>query len=50
MPTWLAEVSLQSDAIVFSPVGVVTFNDETERYLCAAVLRPGNVMASACAV
>ncbi|MGH3118861.1 MAG: IS1380 family transposase, partial [Gaiellales bacterium] len=28
----------------------VTFNDEVEQYLCAAVLRPGNVPASAGAV
>ena len=27
--------------------GFVTFNDEAEQYLCAAVLRPGNVTASA---
>ena len=28
-------------------MGFVTFNDEAEQYLCAAVLRPGNVTASA---
>ncbi len=27
-------------------MGFVTFNDETEQYLCAAVLRPGNVTAA----
>jgi hypothetical protein len=31
-------------------VGFVSFDDEVEQYLCAAVLRPGNVPASACAV
>ena len=31
-------------------MGFVTFNDEAEQYLCAAVLRPGNVTASAGAV
>jgi hypothetical protein len=30
--------------------GFVTFNDEAEQYLCAAVLRPGNVTAAAGAV
>ncbi|MDE3188321.1 MAG: IS1380 family transposase, partial [Acidobacteriota bacterium] len=28
-------------------IGFVTFNDEAEQYLCAAVLRPGNVTAAA---
>ena len=28
-------------------MGFVTFNDEAEQYLCAAVLRPGNVTATA---
>jgi hypothetical protein len=28
-------------------MGFVTFNDEAEQYLCAAVLRPGNVTAAA---
>src|ERR1035438_7483315 len=27
-------------------MGFVTFNDEAEQYLCAAVLRPGNVTAA----
>jgi hypothetical protein len=31
-------------------MGFVTFNDEAEQYLCAAVLRPGNVTATAGAV
>ena len=31
-------------------MGFITFNDEAEQYLCAAVLRPGNVTASAGAV
>jgi hypothetical protein len=31
-------------------MGFVTFNDEAEQYLCAAVLRPGNVTAPAGAV
>jgi hypothetical protein len=31
-------------------MGFVTFNDESEQYLCAAVLRPGNVTAAAGAV
>jgi hypothetical protein len=31
-------------------MGFVTFNDEPEQYLCAAVLRPGNVTAAAGAV
>src|ERR1035437_3043015 len=31
-------------------MGFVTFNNEAEQYLCAAVLRPGNVTASAGAV
>ena len=30
--------------------GFVSFNDEAEQYLCAAVLRPGNVTAAAGAV
>jgi hypothetical protein len=31
-------------------MGFVTFNDEADEYLCAAVLRPGNVTAAAGAV
>ena len=31
-------------------MGFVTFNGEAEQYLCAAVLRPGNVTAAAGAV
>jgi hypothetical protein len=31
-------------------MGFVTFNDEADQYLCAAVLRPGNVTAAAGAV
>jgi hypothetical protein len=31
-------------------MGFVTFNDVAEQYLCAAVLRPGNVTAAAGAV
>jgi hypothetical protein len=31
-------------------MGFVTFNDEAEQYLCAAMLRPGNVTAAAGAV
>ena len=31
-------------------MGFVTFNDEVEQYMCAAVLRPGNVTAAAGAV
>jgi len=31
-------------------MGFVTFNDEAEQYLCAAVLRPGNVTAATGAV
>jgi hypothetical protein len=31
-------------------VGFVSFNDEAEQYLCAAVLRPGNVPAAMGAV
>jgi hypothetical protein len=28
-------------------MGFITFNDEADQYLCAAVLRPGNVTATA---
>jgi hypothetical protein len=36
------------DSWYYLPVmGFVTFNDEAEQYLCAAVLRPGNVTAPA---
>src|ERR1700675_1479896 len=39
------------DSWCYLPVmGFVTFNDEAEQYLCAAVLRPGNVTAAAGAV
>ena len=39
------------DSWCYLPVmGFVSFNDEAEQYLCAAVLRPGNVTASAGAV
>jgi hypothetical protein len=39
------------DAWCYLPVmGFVTFNDEAEQYLCAAVLRPGNVTAAKGAV
>ena len=39
------------DTWCYLPVmGFVSFNDEAEQYLCAAVLRPGNVTASAGAV
>ena len=39
------------DSWCYLPVmGFVTFNDEAEQYLCAAVLRPGNVTAPAGAV
>ena len=39
------------DTWCYLPVmGFITFNDEAEQYLCAAVLRPGNVTASAGAV
>jgi hypothetical protein len=39
------------DTWCYLPVmGFITFNDESEQYLCAAVLRPGNVTASAGAV
>jgi len=31
-------------------MGFVSFNDEAEQYLCAAVLRPGNVNAAVGAV
>jgi Transposase DDE domain group 1 len=31
-------------------MGFVSFNDEAEQYLCAAVLRPGNVTAAVSAV
>jgi hypothetical protein len=31
-------------------MGFVSFNDEAEQYLCAAVLRPGNVTAAVGAV
>jgi hypothetical protein len=31
-------------------MGFITFNDEADQYLCAAVLRPGNVTAAAGAV
>jgi hypothetical protein len=31
-------------------MGFVSFNDEVEQYLCAAVLRPGNVTAAQGAV
>jgi hypothetical protein len=35
------------DSWCYLPVmGFVTFNDEAEQYLCAAVLRPGNVTAA----
>jgi Transposase DDE domain group 1 len=37
-----------SDHACYLPMmGFVTFNDEAEQYLCAAVLRPGNVTAAA---
>jgi hypothetical protein len=39
------------DSWCYLPVlGFVSFNDEAEPYLCAAVLRPGNVPAAAGAV
>jgi hypothetical protein len=39
------------DSWCYLPVmGFVSFNDEAEQYLCAAVLRPGNVTATAGAV
>lgn len=39
------------DSWCYLPVmGFVSFNDEPEQYLCAAVLRPGNVTAAAGAV
>jgi hypothetical protein len=39
------------DSWCYLPVmGFVSFNDEAEQYLCAAVLRPGNVTAPAGAV
>jgi hypothetical protein len=39
------------DSWCYLPVmGFVSFNDETEQYLCAAVLRPGNVTAAKGAV
>jgi hypothetical protein len=39
------------DAWCYLPVmGFVSFNDEAEQYLCAAVLRPGNVTAAVGAV
>jgi len=39
------------DTWCYLPVmGFVSFNDETEQYLCAAVLRPGNVTAAVGAV
>src|ERR1700682_332245 len=39
------------DTWCYLPVmGFVSFNDEAEQYLCAAVLRPGNVTASVGAV
>jgi len=39
------------DSWCYLPVmGFVTFNDEAEQYLCAAVLRPGNVTAAVGAV
>jgi hypothetical protein len=39
------------DNACYLPVmGFVTFNDEADQYLCAAVLRPGNVTAAAGAV
>jgi hypothetical protein len=39
------------DTWCYLPVmGFVTFNDEAEQYLCAAVLRPGNVTAAVGAV
>ena len=39
------------DTWCYLPVmGFVSFNDEAEQYLCAAVLRPGNVTAAVGAV
>ena len=39
------------DSACYLPMmGFVTFNDEADQYLCAAVLRPGNVTAAAGAV
>jgi hypothetical protein len=39
------------DSWCYLPVmGFVTFNDEAEQYLCAAVLRPGNVTAAVGAI
>jgi hypothetical protein len=36
------------DSWCYLPVmGFISFNDEAEQYLCAAVLRPGNVTAAA---
>jgi hypothetical protein len=37
------------DTWCYLPVmGFVSFNDEAEQYLCAAILRPGNVTAGGC--
>ena len=42
--------SLYDNACYLPMMGFVTFNDEAEQYLCAAVLRHGNVTAAAGAV
>src|SRR3989442_1141707 len=41
---------LGRDPIVGDPLAFLTFNDESEQYLCAAMLRPGNAPATAGAV
>jgi hypothetical protein len=42
--------SRYDNACYLPMMGFVTFNDEADQYLCAAVLRPGNVTAAAGAV
>jgi len=36
--------------VLSAGAGLVSFNEEAEQYLCAAVLRPGNVTAAVGAV
>jgi hypothetical protein len=35
---------------IWTVMGFISFNDEAEQYLCAAVLRPGNLTAAKGAV
>jgi len=45
-----SSTAITTNACYLPMMGFVTFNGEAEQYLCAAVLRPGNVTAAAGAV